>query len=160
MSKQTSNAAAYDWGAALKSDVSAVQVEGGKPSRGPIPVGRHPARISDVKLETFKKGSYGLRLEYTLEGTGVVGRTINEYIVLRKADGTATEYGGNNIKRRLLVALSPEQMTKFKQPKNDQDIGDFRLLFGAPVLVNIADDGMYNERPARKVKGVYQRADE
>ena len=153
---ETSKTKAFDWAGMLKTDVNNSSVEGGTP-KGALPIGKHPARISAIKLTTFKKGSYGVQLTYALEGQGVVGRTINEYIVLVTAEGKKTPYGDLNIKRRLMAVLTADQLAVFKQPKNDQDLGDFRLLFNAPVTVNIKDDGVYEGRPSRKVGAVYSR---
>lgn len=153
------NAKAYNWSDLLKADVKGTSVEGNAP-RGAIPPGKHAARISAIKLTTFKSGSYGAQLTYALEGQGVVGRTINEYIVLVDKDGNKTTYGDLNIKRRLMAVLTPAQLAAFKQPKNDQDLGDFRLLFNAPVTVAVKDDGTYEGRPARKVGAVYARAED
>lgn len=154
-----SKAKAYDWAGLLKADVNETSIESSKP-RGAIPIGKHSARISAIKFTTFKKGSYGVQLTYALEGEGVVGRTINEYIVLTTKEGEKTQYGDLNLKRRLMAVLTADQLAKFKAPKNEQDLGDFRLLFNAPVTVNVADGGEYEGRPTRKVKGVYSRNEE
>lgn len=149
-------AVAYDWAGMLKSEVASTTVEASKP-KGPITSGKHNARIAAIKFLTFKTGSYGIQLTYALESEGFVGRTINENLVLVKADGTKAQYGDLNVKRRLMAVLTPDQLKKFKQPKSEQDLGDFRLLFNAPVTVNIKDDGEYEGRPSRKVSAVYAR---
>lgn len=155
----TNKAKAFDWAGMLKADVKGASVGADKP-RWPIPHGKHAARIAAIKLTTFSTGSYGLQITYALEGAGVVGRTINEYIVLTTSSGSKTEYGDNNLKRRLMAVLSADQLANFKQPKNDQDLGDFRLLFNAPVTVDVKDGGVYKDRPTVKVGGVYERKED
>lgn len=160
MSEQnTSPTKAYDWAALLKADVGE-QAGGGETSRSPIPVGKHSARISAIKFQTFKKGSYGVQLTYGFEGGAISGRTINEYIVLVTKEGVKTDYGDLNLKRRLMAVLTAAQLKNFKQPKSEQDLGDFRLLFNAPVTLNIKEADAWEGRPQRKVAGVYSRSDE
>lgn len=154
----SSKAAAYDWAGALKSEVAQTAVEGRDSApRKPLNPGKYAARIASIKFKTFSTGSYGVTIGYALESEGNVGRVINENLVLTDASGNKTKYGDLNIKRRLMATLTPEQLAKFKGPKNDQDLGDFRLMFNAPVTVDIKDDGVYEGRPSRKVAAVYSR---
>lgn len=157
--QETNKTKGYDWASLLKADVNETNVGESTP-RTPIPVGKHAARISAIKFTTFKKGSYGVQLTYSLEGSGVVGRTINEYIVLVTKEGAKTPYGDLNLKRRLMAVLSADQLAKFKQPKSEQDLGDFRLLFNAPVTVSIKEGEMYEGRIQRKVGAVFSRNEE
>lgn len=146
----------YDWGNVLKAQVQATTVtsSNGKP-KGPVPTGRYNARISAITHGTFKKGSYGVKITYAITDSKAAGRTLNEYIVLTKADGTAAQFGPEKLKRRLMTVLSSEQINNFKSPADAHDLGDFKLLFNEPVVIVVKEDAPFEGRPSRKIGGVY-----
>jgi|SRR5271165_485431 len=159
------NTSKYNWGEELKVDindaktVAAAEAGSAGTPRGPIAPGTYSAFLQEVKHGTFKTGSYGMTFTFVIEGGENKNRKIREYLVLTKADGTAVQYANTRLKRRLLdFGLPLEKINAFKGPRNEHDLGDFRLTLGAPVTVIVADAGMYNGVPSRKVKAVYKRA--
>lgn len=146
----------YNHGAELKNELASAPVKT-KTARGPIPLGKHNGRITAVKAQTFTKGSYGVKITYTLEGKGVSGRNINEFIVLLNAQGQKTKYGYSKIKTRLQLALTSEALNNFAWPASDNEIGDFAKLLDAAVIVDVKEDQPYNGQPARRVSAVYPR---
>lgn len=154
----------YNWAEQLKVDVGDLTQSGSntaigdKTPRAPIAPGRYAGFLQEVKHGTFKTGSYGMSFTYVLEGGEFNNRKIKETLVLTKASGDAVPYSGARLKRRLMsLGLPIEKINAFKGPRNEHDLGDFRLVIGAPVTVIVADDGEYNGRPSRKVKAVYSR---
>ena len=155
----------YNWGDALKVEVGDLTPKSGSTSGAnraplaPLPAGRYAAFVKEIKHGTFKKGSYGLTVTYVIEEGAAKNRQIREYIVLTKADGTATPFGNRTMKRRLMsYGLSVEKINSFKAPRNEHDLGDFKLALSAPVTIIVAEDGEYEGKPSRKVKAVYGRA--
>jgi Protein of unknown function (DUF669) len=154
----------YNWGEALKADVSAMVQNGGNNSGGertpakPIAPGRYAAFIQAIKHGTFKTGSYGLTTTYVIEGGDFKNRKINDNLVLQKADGTAVKGADARLKRFLMAGgLSSEKINAFKGPRTEHELGDFKLLIQEPVTIVVKDDGEYEGRPSRKVAGVYVR---
>jgi len=163
----------FNWGEALKVEVGDLSGPGtaangsgkGGAGKGPMPTGTFAAFVKEVKHGTFKKGSYGITLTYVIESGAAKNRTINEYIVLTKADGTNLEFSAKKLKQRLMnLGLPIEKINAFKGPRNEHDLGDFRLVIGAPVTVTIAIDKdkdgnprEYEGRVQRRVAAVYSR---
>lgn len=152
----------FNWGEELKSAANDISIsasaQGGGNSQGPVAIGNHPAFLQEVKHGTFKSGSYGLTFTYVIESGEAKNRKIREYLVLSKADGTTVKFSGQRLKRRLMgFGLPLEKINAFKGPRNEHDLGDFRLVVNAPVTIVVKDDGEYEGRPSRKVAAVYQR---
>lgn len=168
------NTSKYNWGEQLKVDIGDLTPKaggmggaGGKPST-PIPTGRHSAFLQEVKHGSFKTGSYGVVFTYVFEGGEAKNRKIRETIVLTKANGEAVKFANNRLKRRLMsLGLPIEKINAFKGPRNEHDLGDFKLVLGAPVTVIVAEDkdfktGALRTNPNtgiayRTVKAVYSR---
>lgn len=149
----------YNWGEALKADVSSM-VKTGNEGGGPEPIapGRYSAFIQAIKHGTFKTGAYGLTTTFVIEGGEFKNRKINENLVLTKADGSAVKGANSRLKRFLMAGgLSLEKINAFKGPRTEHELGDFKLLIQEPVTIVVKDDGEYNGRPSRKVSGVYGR---
>lgn len=154
----------YDWGAALKVEVGDLAPREGDNNNGekkalaPIAAGRYPAFVQEIKHGTFKTGSYGITSTFVIESGEAKNRKLRDYIVLTKADGTATKFGSATLKRRLMsYGLPVEKINAFKGPRSEHDLGDFRLAVGAPVTIIVKEDGEYMGRPSRKVAAVYPR---
>lgn len=157
------NTTPYNWGEALKADVNDVTLVTNNSNtgnaKGPITPGKYAAFLQEVKHGTFKKGSYGLTFTYVIESGASKNRKIREYLVLKKADGTAMTFGAERMKKRLLNFGMPlEKINAFKGPRNEHDLGDFKLVLGAAVTIDVAADADYEGKPSRKVKAVYPRA--
>lgn len=146
-----------NYGAALKNELASAPAKESSKTRGPIPLGKHNGRVTGVKAQTFTKGSYGVKFTYTLEGKGISGRTINEYIVITKATGEATQFGMKKVTNRLKLGLSQDQLNAFAWPASDNEIGDFALLLDKAIIVEVKEEAPYEGRPSRGVKAVYPR---
>lgn len=153
----------YNWGEALKVELENLPTEssntgGEKKALPPIEPGRYAAFVQEVKHGTFKTGSYGVTFKYVIEGGPFKNRKVTDNLVLTKSDGTAVKYADSRLKRALMAfGLPLEKINAFKGPRNEHDLGDFRLAIGAPVTIIVKDDGDYNGRPSRKVVGTYIR---
>jgi hypothetical protein len=152
----------YDWGNELKVEIGDLSGAGAPSStgasKGPIPPGRYAGFLQEVRNGTFKSGSYGITFTYVIEGGPQKNRKIREHVVLTRADGSVINFSGARIKRRLMGFGMPlEKINAFRGPRNEHDLGDFRLVLGAPVTIVVEEDGEYNGMPSRKVKAVYQR---
>jgi hypothetical protein len=138
----------YNWGEQLKVEVGDLTSRGGassyggsKAPSGPIPVGRHAAFLQEVKHGSFKTGSYGVTFTYVFESGEAKNRKIRETIVLSKADGTPVKFANSRLKRRLMsLGMAIEKINAFKGPRNEHDLGDFKLVLGAPVTLIISED--------------------
>jgi hypothetical protein len=139
------NTSRYNWGEQLKvevGDLTNINTSTGarKPS-SPIPEGRYAAFLQEVKIGTFKSGSYGVTLTYVIESGDAKNRKINEYLVLSKADGTPVVGSGGRLKQKLMAyGLPIEKINAFKGPRNEHDLGDFKFVLGAPVTIVVTDD--------------------
>lgn len=166
------NTSKYNWGEQLKVDVADVAPKGSfgggnRAPMGPIPIGRHSGFLQEVKHGTFKTGSYGVTFTYVFDEGEAKNKKIRETIVLQKADGTDVKYANSRLKRRLMsLGLAIEKINAFKGPRNEHDLGDFKLVIGAPVAVIVAEDkdrdGQLRKNPEtgityRTVKAVYSR---
>lgn len=164
------NTSKYNWGEQLKVDIGDItpKASANRAASGPIPVGRHEGFLQEVKHGSFKTGSYGVTFTYVFESGAAKNRKIRETIVLQKADGTEVKYASSRLKRRLMsLGLPIEKINAFKGPRNEHDLGDFKLVLGAPVTVVVEEDkdyktGALRMNPAtgqsyRAVKGVYSR---
>jgi|SRR5271165_4564108 len=139
-------------------DLSSAQASNGSAPSTPLPVGRFPAFLQGIQQETYKSGSSGITATYVLDGGIAKNRKIKERLVLTRADGSTVEYAGQRLKRRLLSWGMPlEKIQAFKGPRNEHDMGDFKLVLGAPVTVTIKDEGEYQGRPSRGVGAVFSR---
>ncbi len=165
------NTSSYNWGEQLKVDIGDLQSNSGSSrsggNSGPIPVGRHPGFLQEVKHGTFKTGSYGITFTYVIESGIAKNKKIRETLVLQKADKTAVPFAANRLKRRLMsLGMQVEKINSFKGPRNEHDLGDFKLVLGAPVTLIVAEDkdktGAVRTNPTtgvsyRTVKAVYER---
>lgn len=158
------NTTKYDWGNALKVEVGDLtKATGGnagnsKASTGPLPIGRYAAFLQEVKHGTFKTGSYGLTFKFVIEGGASKNRKISECVVLTNASGNPTPFGAERMKRRLMNFGMPiEKINAFKGPRNEHDLGDFKLVLGAPVTLVIKEDKPYNGKAATRISAVYPR---
>lgn len=163
MSSTTLTTSKYNWAEQLKVEVGDLSqtkttATGERAPLKPIAAGRYPGFLQEVKHGSFKTGSYGMSFTYVLEGGEFNNRKIKETIVLTKANGEAVNFSGARLKRRLMsLGLPIEKINAFKGPRNEHDLGDFRLVIGAPVTVIVKEDGEYDGRPSRKVAAVYSR---
>lgn len=159
------NTIKYDFGNQLKTAVAEVQANpqanngmGDRKPLAPLAEGKYSAFVESITHGSFKTGSYGITITYVIESGPAKNRKIRDRIVLSKADGSATQFGANTLQRFLMAAGLPlEKLLAFKSPRNEHDLGDFRLAISAPVTISVKADGEYNGKPSRKVNGVFQR---
>lgn len=152
----------FNWGEALKIDAADVATnianQTGRAPLKPITPGRYAAFLQAVKTTVFKTGSFGVTFTYIIEGTDFKNRKISDNLVLVKADGTPVTGANGRLKRNLMAyGLPLEKIESFKGPQNEHQLGDFALVLGQPVTIEVKDDGEYQGRPSRKVNGVYLR---
>src|SRR5271166_3520858 len=159
------NTSGYNWGEALKVDIGDLKnvstaAGGTRPPLKPVAPGRYAAFLQEAKPTTYKTGAFGIKTTYVIEEGEFKNRKITDNIILTKKDGSKTPYGANTLKKRLMAfGLPMEKILAFKGPRNEHDLGDFRLVLSAAVTIIVKADGEYNGRPSVKVAGVYIRAE-
>lgn len=124
------------WKSVIDADLKAAEYTGGTP----IPDGVYPATLSNVEVKKFNAGSKGLQVTYTLQGEGdLKGRTIRDYIVVERLDGTTDVRGVAMVKKLLIEGgLTLEEIKKFKYPEpGSNSFGDFKKLLDQPYTVDI-----------------------
>lgn len=127
-----------------------------KIERNSVPLdGEFTAITKEIKAMVFKKGGFGLKLTYRLTSEAVKGRTVNEFIQLRKADGVAQEYADERlISRFRAFGLTNEEIENVNIPDSHTEVGDLDTLLGKKIVLKLAT-GSYNGKPSTDVKGVY-----
>jgi hypothetical protein len=157
------NTSPVNWGEMLKVEVGDLTPKAGSGTTGRtpapiIPAGRHAAFLQEVKHGAFKTGSYGMSFTYVIDTGTAKNSKIKETVVLAKANKDPVQFVAERLKRRLMAfGLTVEKINAFKGPRNEHDLGDFKLVLGAPVTIIVKEDGEYNGRPSRKVAAVYSR---
>jgi hypothetical protein len=124
-----------EWNDVINSDLKDAEFTGGTP----IPDGTYEAHVSNVAAKTFKAGSKGVEVEYTVLMPNSKPATIKDYFVVRLADGSPNKTGAASIKKLMLeCGLTPEAVLKFNFPAFDsKSFGDFKKLLDEPLTVII-----------------------
>lgn len=130
---------------------------------GKVLNGEFAARIESAQPGVFKTGSFGVKIQYGLEGTGVNNRKAYENIVLQYKTGEDTKYGLSSLKRRLMAAgLSSDEINAFTVPSPSDvleagNYGDFPTLHGLKVMLSLDSTRTYNGKNVTDIKKVYSR---
>jgi hypothetical protein len=129
----------YDWGNVIKAELDSVDADG-NPKKA-VAEGSYNATVSGVKVGKSKGGAFGVTLSFTIDGGAENGRTVKEGIYLTKKDGNPVPFGPSKLKRRLLnCGLTAEQITGFKFPKKETEMGDFKHILDAQVTITVKHD--------------------
>lgn len=137
----------YNWGEQLKSSITEAAASpknfggGARKTGGSPPLGRHEGFLQAVKPEVYGTGSYGVTFTFVFENDEAKGTTIRDRIILQKKDGSNVNYANVRLFRRLReLGMAEEKIAAFVGPRGEHDIGDLRLVIGAPVSVIVAED--------------------
>lgn len=121
-------------------DADLAKAEGGG---GQLPDGIYEAAVQAVSLKKFNSGSKGLEITYLIESGEQKGKSIRDYIVVEKADGTAIPSGPAKVKKFLMSAgLTASEMKTFKYPVDEEgnptgQMGDFKKTLDAPFTIHV-----------------------
>jgi hypothetical protein len=123
------------WKAVIDADLSQADYT----PRAPIQNGNYPAIVSNVAAKTFKAGSKGVQVTYTLTEGDHKGRSLNSYHVIETKEGQPGTTGSRTLKRLMLACgLSVEAIQKFRYPNFDSNsFGDFKNLLDQPLVLTI-----------------------
>lgn len=147
--------------AILQADINSTE---GPSSKKMLPPGQFQSMIKGFKQHVGKPdvttgiASTGVYIEYTVVEGEESSNEFREYINLTTKKGEPNPYGPSTLKRRLLSAgFTVEQLAKFREPKNEKDMGDFAKLIGKIVNVTVdheiqkSGDAKYNGRPRLRI---------
>lgn len=123
-----------DWNGVINADLKDAEFSGGLV----IPDGQYEAMLSSVEAVTFKAGSKGLKVTYAITLNGKVV-TINDYFVIKLADGSSNPTGSASVKKLILeCGTDVEKLATFKFPAFDSKaLGDFKFILEAPLSITI-----------------------
>lgn len=125
---------AYDWGNVTKAELREMDASGNP--RKPVQPGTYQATVVDIRVGKSKGGAFGVYFTYSINGGPENGRRVQEGVFLVGKNGQVLGFGGGKLKRRMLtLGLSPEQIQNFKFPKSEKNLGDFKLLLDAEVII-------------------------
>lgn len=118
---------------------------------------RHNGVVESFTPKSYKTGSFGVEIKYTVEG---LERPVYENVVLTKLNDQgvmeATKYGDNSLKRRLQAfGLDSSAINAFPTPKTPKDADNAAYGFtGTPVVIYITQEE-YMGRTQNRVKSVF-----
>ena len=131
----------YEWANVTKAELDNVDASGNK--RKPIASGKYSAQLTGVLCGKSKGGAFGVVFSYTIDDGPEKGRTVKEGIYLTKRDGNPIPFGPNRLKRRLMnLGLSAEAINTFKFPKKETELGDFKHLLDAHVIITLEQEAI------------------
>lgn len=125
---------------ALKNLIDADLAQAEYTPSTPLPDGTYPAFVSNIQVKKFTSGSQGVEVTYTIAGDSPhKGRTIRDYIVTQKADGSVDERGRAMVKKLLVEGgYTTKQIKEFQAPEVDSNLfGGFKDLLEKPFNIEV-----------------------
>lgn len=137
-----------------------LQEQEGAESRKKLVPGVYKTVIKNVAQKKFESGAEALVIEYSVIDGEFIGNSIRENIFFKGKNGSDLPYGFPKIRRRLLTAgFTAEQLTKFKAPKSDKDLGDFVRLIGKQMNVTTDNEVITGGKMAGKTRQAVKRVE-